>query len=152
MIVVPVFGFVHVTVCGTTPLVGVQDGGLMVLLPPMPERVTGKLPAEVAMVSVADREPVAVGSNLVETAHVPPFAATTNPFVQVLAVLGKSAVFPVVVTDEIVMLAAVPFVNIAVCGEVELPTKELPKFSLDGATLTLGGRGTTSGCGQTYGT
>jgi hypothetical protein len=103
---------------------------------PVPDRATLNVPAEVVIVSVADRAPVEVGEKWVTTAQVPPFPATVP--VQVLELLGKSAVLPVVTTDVIVMLEAVGLVSVAVCVALEPPTTMLPKFSESGLTLTTG--------------
>lgn len=103
---------------------------------PVPDRATGKLPAEVAMVRVAERAPVEMGVNLVVIEQVPPLAAIVPE--QVLAVLGKSEGFePVVLVEVIVMLAPVPFVRVAVCVALDEPTTMLPKFSADGLTLKM---------------
>jgi hypothetical protein len=123
-------------VLGNPRLVGDTLAVPPAVLPPVAERVTdcGLLLAVSEIVSVADREPLAVGLNVTATVQLAD-AARLLPHV-LLAIKKSPGFVPVIAMLLIVIEAVVPFFNVAVCEALVEPTLTLPNERLVGLILT----------------
>lgn len=106
-------------------------------VPPVPvsDAVCGLLATLSETVSVAERAPVVVGLNTTVTVQLAD-AARVAP--QVLDGMLKSPVLgPVKAIFLIVIELALPFLRVAVCGALDVPTLRDPKAMLAGLKVTV---------------